>query len=69
MRAEKGPFDGIVGASRSAVPGLLDVTAAAPGFSQGSNLATMVAAHLYSLGDPADAKGVLHALQLQLSQL
>ena len=28
------------------------------GFSQGANLATIVAAHLYELGSPADAKGV-----------
>jgi hypothetical protein len=34
----------------------------APGFSQGSNLATMVAAHLYALGDPADAKGASHVV-------
>ena len=35
---------------------------AAPGFSQGANLATIVAAHLYALGDPADAKGASRAV-------
>ena len=35
---------------------------ATPGFSQGANLATIVAAHLYALGSPADAKGALGKL-------